>query len=258
MPIIRINLLPPEKRRRERTPLSRYIALIVGTSVNAAIVLFMAKTALDTHDLKMQSEKITKEISATKRAMIPDIDKKRGRPGFDETKAANAEYDKTKSQVEKITTRKNAIEALKKERILSWAEVIDSICDVMAANPWVWLTQLEMGEGTKGPKGSAQLDLYVQLSCNSTASQQDCELDKVGEVMTKFKLDLWDKFKVGPGTDTPEIKNERKFPFDWTDENFPIVRTDSEKYRETVQLSFTATVGRKPVVAAKPPLGTKK
>lgn len=232
MPIIRINLLPPEKRRRERTPFSRYVALIVGTAVNAAIVLFMVKTALDTRHLNQQKADEETRIATLKKKVEP-------------------EYEKTKKDVEKIEARKKAIEALKKEKILSWSEVIDSVCDVLAANQWVWLTGMDLAEGGKGPRGQQQLDLYVALNCSSTASEEDCKLDRVGEVMTKFKRDIWDKFKVGPGTDDPAVAKERKFPFDWADENFPINRRDNDKYRETVSLEFTATVGRK-VTAAKP------
>ncbi|GEM_PF-5325461 len=236
MPIIRVNLLPPEKRRRERTSLSRYVALIVGTAVNAAIVAFMVKLFVDTGNLNKQKADVEGRIALTKKKVDP-------------------EYDKTKKDIEKIDTRKKAIEALKKEKILVWSEVIDAVCDIFAANQWVWLTGVDMGEGTKGPKGATQLDLYLVLACSSTASAEDCKLDKVGEVMTKFKKDVWDKFKVGPGS--AGMEKERTFPFDWADENFPINRRDSEKYREFVSLDGSATVGRKLAAPTKPTIPVK-
>ncbi len=254
MPIIRINLLPPEKRRRERTPLSRYVALILGTAVNAAIVLFMVKVALDTKSLNEQKTNVEGTIATTEQK-VKGAAKDRPRDVVDKIRACKpatapcglCDYDKTKKQVDTIGARKGAIESLKKEKILSWSEVIDAICDVMAANQWVWLTGIDMGEGTRGPRGSIQLDMYLLLNCSSTASEEDCKRDRQNEVMTKFKRDIWDKFQVGPGA----LATGRKFPFDYADEQFPISRTDSDKYRETVKLDFTATVGHK-MAAARP------
>ncbi len=233
MPIIRVNLLPPEKRRRERTPLSRFVALIVGTAVNAAIVAFMVKIFLDTNSLNRQKGDVEARMITTQKKVEPPDKKSEG-------------YEATKKTIEKIGARKKAIDDLKKEKILVWSEVIDSVCDVVAANQWVWLTGVDMAEGAKGKSGTTQLDLFVTLSCSSTASEEDCKLDKVGEVMTKFKKDIWDKYKLGPGSVPP-----RPFPFDYADENFPINRKDDDRYRETVLLTYSATVGRRMGAPAK-------
>lgn len=237
MPIIRVNLLPPEKRRRERTSLSRFVALIVGTAVNAAIVAFpyprvgMVSTFLDTNRLVSKKADVEASIKSTMAKVEPPNRKSEG-------------YEATKKEVEKIAARKKAIDDLKKEKILVWAEVIDSVCDVLAANQWVWLTGADMGERTTGRGTGTQLDLYLTLNCSSSASEEDCKKDRVGEVMTKFKLDIGDKFKVGPSYVSADAVKERKFPFDWMDQTFPIVRRDDDKFRETVSLVYSANVGR--------------
>lgn len=244
MPIIRVNLLPPEKRRRERTSLSRFVALIVGTAVNAAIVAFMVKTFIDTNGLIQKKADTEVAIKTTIAKVEPPNDKKNG-------------YEAVKKNVEKVGARKKAIDDLKKEKILVWAEVIDNVCDVLAANQWVWLTGVDMGEATKGKSGAQQLDLYFTLNCSSTASEEDVVKGRIGEVMTKFKLDLHEKFKVGPSYAGPDWAKERKFPFDWADEQFPYVRKDDTNYRETASLVYPATVGRKASVA-KPGVPVKK
>lgn len=223
MPIIRVNLLPPDKRRRERTPFSRFVALVVGTAVNAAIVAFMVKIAFDTHGISQRIDTADNTIKI-KQLVEP-------------------EYDKVKKEKDKIETRRTAIEALKKERIVTWSKVLDNVWDVVNANQWVWFTGLEAGEGTPKGKLTTPLDLYVILKCNGSASAEDCQKNHVLEVQTKFKNDLWEKFKVVPGTLLKADTNE--FHFDWPDESVIVNRKEDPTHRENVYLEYTAAIGRK-------------
>lgn len=235
MPIIRVNLLPPEKRRRERTPLSRFVALVVGTAVNAAIVAFMVKLALDTRGTRQTIESTDKTIRNLTLSVLP-------------------EYEKVKKEKDKIEARKIAIDALRKERTIVWSKVLDNVWDVVHANQWVWFTGLTAGEGTpKGAKTNTPLDLYVVLNCNGSANEDDCRKNHVAEVQTKFKNDLWEKFKVVPGT---PLDPNREFPFDAADESVIVNRHDDSGHRESVYLDYVTVIGRK-AQAAKAGLPTK-
>ncbi len=224
MPIIRVNLLPPEKRRRERTPLSRFVALVVGTAVNAAIVAFMVKLGVDTSGTAHTIEATDTTIKNLTISVLP-------------------EYEKVKKEKDKIEARKTAIDSLKKERTIVWSKVLDNVWDVVNANQWVWFTGLQAGEGApREARTNIPLDLYVALYCNGSANEDDCRKNHVAEVQTKFKNDLWEKFKVVPGM---PLDPNREFPLDVADESVFVNRHDDPTHREFVYLDYLTVIGRK-------------
>lgn len=231
MSIIHVNLLPPEKRRRERTSLSRFVALIVGTAVNVGIVAGMAYFALSTGKIRAETEAVQGDITRLKASV-------------------EKAYDVAKKEVDTIEKRSKAIAEVKKQRVVSWSEVIDNVMDVITANQWVWLTSLDMGEGAKGAKGAQSLDLTVNLSCNGSASEQDCKGERVYENQTNFKRDLWARFNVGAGA-MPIKPGEKTSPFDTaTGPEFNVMRHEDPNKRENIYIDYSAGVGRAVKTAA--------
>ncbi len=223
MPIIRVNLLTPEKRRRERAPLWRFVALVVGTAANAAIVAFMVKIALDTCGTRQTIDTTNKTIANLKQSVEP-------------------EYENVKREKDKMEARKAAIEALKRDRTIVWSKVLDSVWDVFDRNRWVWVTSLSAGEGVPRLHSSMSLDLYLVLACNGSADEQDCLKHCVTHVQTKFMNDLLEAFKVVPGM---PLDPNREFPFDVVDWSVIVNRHDDPSHRESVYFDYDAVIGRR-------------
>ncbi|MBI5367887.1 MAG: hypothetical protein HZA54_12680 [Planctomycetes bacterium] len=179
--MIRVNLLPIEKRHPERTPLPRLISIFVGVGVSFGLLvanaLFYLKVA---------------EAETRLASLQADRDGRR-----EQVK----EYDQVKAKREEADKRKRAIESIRGSRTFLWSFEIDKLCDVINDCPTVWLTSLRCGDGAPpvtlyfGPgkmKPNSTVEFYMLLECRSATD---------GKInYTEFGNKLEEKFLPPPAT----------------------------------------------------------
>jgi len=167
--MIKINLLPLEKRKAERTPLPRFGLILANVAAAAAIVCIviieLIRIAVNNSSI---NELETKSASLEKDA-----------------KAYDAEFDLNT----KLRAKAGEVKSISGSPV-EWWKVIDALWDVIHDNPKVWLDDIVMLDATTAksaataydPASTATPPFGMTFACHSAG------LDV--SVLTKFRNDL--------------------------------------------------------------------
>lgn len=152
--MIRINLLPPELRTAERTPLPRFlamlamIAIVLGVWAWVGVRYQAVSAAQEKLDLKKQDQaRLENQV--------------------------NTEWQPLKNRLAQLDKRLGAGQKLEAERTIGgnarwkWTEAIDEVWDVIWKSPKVWVTNINCNEGGGGaglPAGT-KVDATLSMDC---------------------------------------------------------------------------------------------
>jgi Tfp pilus assembly protein PilN len=140
--MIKVNLLPPEYRKVERTPVLRFVTILCGVVLSASAIGAFLYVHFGTL-VNVVSEK--DKLQETYKVLARDEDRSR-----DLAKEA-AEYKK----------RRQTIEEIGKNRIL-WSQKLDELCDIIqnkgdTKRHLVWLNQIHTISPGKGSAGGLDI-----------------------------------------------------------------------------------------------------
>ncbi|MDQ7779936.1 MAG: hypothetical protein RDV41_09530 [Planctomycetota bacterium] len=125
--MIRINLLPKEKRKPESPPML-FFALAGGATVIVAVLLiYLAFALMGLASTRSKEQDLKKQV--------------------DSLKPYEAEHDDLVKKLDKIKARKKAVEEISATRTVLWSRVVDELFDVVSDSPTIWLTSLKGSEG---------------------------------------------------------------------------------------------------------------
>lgn len=130
--MIKINLLPSEKRKAERTPLPRFFLIVVNVAAAALFALGIVYYTL----IKIPG--VERDIKAAQ-----DL-RKDLQPKVDEHDALVKDRDAVKTKVEQIVRLTN--------RGIEWWQAVNAVWEVIQDNPKVWIDEIRMIDG-KGVAG---------------------------------------------------------------------------------------------------------
>lgn len=141
--MIKVNLLPPEYRKVERTPVLRFVTILCGVVLSASAIgafLYVHFGMLVTVVSEREKQKETCDIL--------QIDAKRA----DDLQREAAEYKQ----------RRQTIEDIGQKRLL-WSKKLDELCDIIqnkgdTKRHLVWLSQIRSLAGSKESPGG----LYIK------------------------------------------------------------------------------------------------
>jgi Tfp pilus assembly protein PilN len=206
--MIEVNLLPEEYRRAERTPLPRFIVILVGVALVASLGLFLTKKYLDVKEAR--NDKAAKEKAL--QGYQDDI----------------AQYNELVAKINEIKVRTTAIEAIWQSR-LYWAVKLDQLADLVPN--YVGLTGLKLEEPRGIVRGRGEAgggNLF--MSCIS-ASENERRLANFRRVL---------KGEIQPfSPDVPKDMGETFF-LDFTGEieDYGYKVTEAEDYEEKEYIEF--------------------
>jgi Tfp pilus assembly protein PilN len=126
--VIRINLLPPEKRRPERTPLPRFLMILVAAATTAGVVMLILILLFRMWQLDGE----IKTQNDLKQALAP-IEK---------------EYDAAEKEINEVKGREDLVKALE-DRGVYWSEVINHLWTILDADKSVFITGITILDGQK-------------------------------------------------------------------------------------------------------------
>ena len=168
--MIKINLLPSEKRKAERTPLPRFFLIVINA---AALVLFGAGIAF------YSLIKIPSINARVKDALRTRQD----------LQAAVDTHDRLEKDLKGLQAKVNQIDQLTRRNV-EWWQAVNAVWDVIVDNDKVWIDDIKMLEGKsvvgelkKGDNTSKDTPPYgMTMKCHVAG-------DEV-EVMTRFRTSL--------------------------------------------------------------------
>ncbi len=196
--MIKINLLPPELRKPERTPLPRRLAYFVGTAVVAGSVVLCAFIWTW---IKQVEDQIA-DLQVVKAAAVE----------------ATKDYDSVKQEYERYVARKLAVDEIRAKRKFRWSKRLDILADVIDAVPRMWISTVKFGDGM--PSGlnpretqGRTVEYYMEMRDTRTASADKELYREVERVITdkfiasaefarlvppvQFELETQDKYVEG-------------------------------------------------------------
>jgi len=157
--MIRINLLPEERRRKEKTPLPRFLAM------NAAIIICLLMGIWNGSmylGIKQQTDKLR-----TDRGNLTDLQKQ------------TSEYSKMQAKEQKLSEWNKAALQIKETREFYWWEKIDELWDVIYGAHDVWITSLVAAESAPSSARSKKVSASISMGCYAAGMSS--------EKMTSFR-----------------------------------------------------------------------
>ena len=156
--MIKVNLLPIEKRKAEGTPLPRFMAIVGGVVASLLLLVGFAF-------IWLQAGAVDREIG--------DLDSQ-----IAQAKQKTLQKNALEAQVKGLRGRNDAIVAIEKSRSVLWAERLDRLAQVLDKQARkVWLvgikgtdTPTAAAVGVPQPAGAAKpavLEATFELACKS-------------------------------------------------------------------------------------------
>jgi len=214
--MIEVNLLPQEYRRPERTPLPRFIVILVGVALVAGLGAFLMKKFMDVRYEKNRQQELNQRLDLLKQF----VDK----------------YNKLISQKREIEVRMSAIETIWQSR-LYWAVKLDQLADLVPG--YVGLRNLRLEEPRSLARTAAGLaGGTLSMSCIS-ASENERRLANFRRIL---KGEIPPLNKVVP-EDMGKIFYK---DFEGEIEDFGYKITETDDYEEKEYIEFRLRMGLKP------------
>jgi hypothetical protein len=207
--MIKINLLPSEKRKAERTPLPRFFLIVINA---AALVLFGAGIAFYAL-IKIPSIN----------ARVKDAQRTRA-----DLQSAVDEHDRLEKDLKALQAKVGQIDQLTRRNI-EWWSAVNALWDVIVDNEKVWIDEIKMLEGKQSAAEFKKADSTfkdtppygVTMKCHVAG-------DDV-ETMTRFRTALKEHALLKKLLPTINMN------VDWK-------KTEERDYAEAFALNFSITM----------------
>jgi hypothetical protein len=217
--MIKINLLPSEKRKAERTPLPRFFLIVVNA---AALFLFAAGIVYFTLIKIPAVEREIKSNLSQRKDLEPKV----------------KEHDDLQKELEGVKTKVLQIDQLT-NRNIEWWQAVNAVWDVIQENPKVWVDDIKMVDGKAAASDIKKADglskdtppFGLGLKCHVSGDEVSA--------LTAFRT----SFKTNPVLQ--RILPGVNFNVDWK-------KDDEKDYQERYSLSFTVALYGKIEPPAKP------
>lgn len=161
--MIRINLLPEERRRKEKTPLPRFLAM------NAAIIICLLLGTWDAYtyvDINRKTEMLRTDKDALSKLQIQTSD-----------------YNNMLAEEQKLNEWNNAAAQIKNTRQFYWWEKIDELWDVIYGARDVWITSMQAAESAPSSyRSKTPVSASISMNCLAAGFSSDR--------MTNFRIKL--------------------------------------------------------------------
>jgi hypothetical protein len=123
--MIRINLLPPDRRRAERTPFSHYMLNLLAAVLLIIVVIVLGAQVYWYLNLSGEVDDYNKKITLIK----VELDK--------------AKYDQKQAEIDKVKAKERTVEQLSK-RDVHWAKIFSTLWTVLDNEKALWITDLKV------------------------------------------------------------------------------------------------------------------
>lgn len=180
--MLRVNLLPPEKRKLKKTPLYAFVPLVLGVALVMAVIAGSAFLYFETQAVEQQRAQQEAHLAR----LMPAVQ----------------EHDSLQRQLQDLNERiKKVLDVT--QRDVEWSRTLKSILEVFGKNPKVWLEEITFLDPQRvqsqirrvNPTARETPPFGLQLKCNVAPDMVRTAADKFEpranpEYITKFRMDL--------------------------------------------------------------------
>lgn len=167
--MIKINLLPPEKRKAERTPVSRFAFILVDVVAAMLILAYLATVVLKIWDTEQQIQ----DAQARLASLQKDVE----------------QYERLEKEHAQLQAKVREIDGITR-RDVEWWEAINAVWDVIHQNPKVWIDDLKILDDRAAATDIKKMDGQTNLQpLYGVAMRCHVGGNEVSE-MTRFRTDL--------------------------------------------------------------------
>jgi len=161
--MIRINLLPPERQRKERTPLPRFLAMNASIIICALLLIWDVYQYMDIKPQTAEYETKKGDLESLLKQVKP--------------------YDQMLVEETKLNAWNKAATEIKNTRSFLWWEKIDELWDVIHDCRDIWITSLQAFDGPPpGRRADVKIEAAISMNCFAAGSSSDR--------MTNFRIKL--------------------------------------------------------------------
>ena len=169
--MIKINLLPLDKRKTERTPLKGAGLMIADALVIGVFVVLVIISLLQISVVKTEIA----EQQKTLESLQPDVKK------HDALKTEVAQLERDLADLEKVTAT----------RPFEWSVIFDALWDVIHKHKRVWVDTMELAEGKQMENKFKQMDPKANVNNFRYGVVLRCHVGGIDlKSMTSFRRDL--------------------------------------------------------------------
>ena len=169
--MIKINLLPLDKRKTERTPLKGAGLMIADAAVLGVVVILIVIHVIQIGNLNTEIVE-TKKVVAS---LQEDVKK----------------HDMLKAKAEELTRQLTDLEKVTGTRPFFWSEVIDGLWDVVAKHKRVWLDDIQQADGKMMEQKLKALDANTPVTNAKHGILLKCHVGGLDvRAMTNFRREL--------------------------------------------------------------------
>lgn len=224
--MIKINLLPLDKRKAERTPLKGAGLMIADAAVFAVVAILVIISLIQIAHVKNEIDEKNKTLAS----LAEDVKK----------------HDRLKTQAEQLERDAKDLESVTATRPFEWSEVFDKVWDVVDKHKRVWLDSIELADGGQMNSLMKQRDPDTTITgCKYGIVIKAHVAGLDVKAMTAFRMEL---------KDDPTLS--KLFPnLNW-DTQWRV--SDQKDYVEKFSLDFEVILintGQKKDVSTAPPKG---
>jgi len=169
--MIKINLLPLDKRKTERTPLKGAGLMIADALVIGVFAVLVIISLLQIGNVKA-------DIEAQKKTL-------------DSLQADVARHDKLKNEVAGLERDLGDLEKVTATRPFEWSVIFDALWDVIHKHKRVWVDSMELAEGKQMENKFKQMDPKANVANFRYGIVLRCHVGGIDlKSMTSFRRDL--------------------------------------------------------------------
>ncbi len=163
--MLRVNLLPPDRRQRERTPLPRFIILLIGVALITTELAVCGYGYMEWLELLREQER----LQAQKEEQQPKVE----------------EFQELKRDIQQLQQRQEVLNEIRPDGLkekYQWSYAIDQLFEVIDQTPGVWIENLDGRMESGGGRGASAA---LSLSFNTKSASPLSRLTGFQELMKR-------------------------------------------------------------------------
>ena len=143
--MLQINLIPLEKRRKDRTPLPRFLIIIGSIIIVLGLLFWDLTTWVNTNNEKGKLDVLKQEVEKKKSSLV--------------------DLSKLQDEKKQLEGWKQAADAVKALRVFKWWEVVDDLWYIFGEFPDIWISSFKGQDTAQNSASKVPIEATLSFDC---------------------------------------------------------------------------------------------